>query len=1075
MIHNTSINRFSINRGGTAWKMLQAVLIGSVYFFLCRFDFYFRNPQTGLPSIYFPIGFAIAMILLNPPHRWPLIAGFAFLLTSLSSYLIGISLQAALLFSLIRTGEIIFIALLIKSYANLSEYFFSFREGLRFVIIIALSNTVGALLVTLASPSPLQIPFLIAFITNWFADGLGMYLLIPLLYNFRTPPLSFQITNSSASPFFNFTRIIEAVFLVLSVVGSAVFLFLTFQNFFYSWAFRSYLIFPFIIWLGIRFDHRYTSILLLIVCMMAIIGVQLNLGIFVDSSLNSFQELQVVQIYLGVMVFTTHLPMIVSREYRKASQKLLEKENEFRLMFNESPLGMFQFRPGDKNAMVNQAMAKIFGYASVDEIYNPPVDLPEQFYKDQKAFVDFLLACARQEGWVYEETTAFTKDKNQIICKVSVHRVSNPDGTLSYLEGFVEDITGLKKQVMLQTARGRLLEMSHYSSLDELLTAILDEAEELSDSRVGFFHFLDSDQVTLTLCTWSTRTARDYCKAEGKGTHYAVSKAGVWVDCIEQRMPVIHNDYASLPHRKGLPEGHAPVFREMVIPVFRDNLIVAIMGVGNKAVNYDQRDVEMVSQLADIAWDITGRIRAEQKLVKSEALLNESQHLAKVGGWEYDPLSGEIIITDVLYEMLGIPSGSSLKADRNLIQFTDIEQYAKIRMAFTACRDQFTPFDIEVKASLKKGKQKWLRIKAQAIVMMDQLEKITGSVLDISEIKEAQAALAENEEQLRLTLDASTDGMWSWYPQDNSAEYSPAYCRMLGYEHSEFPPENGGFQSILHPDDRLLVNKTDQGLVENQYDSFDVEYRLLTKSAEWKWILCRGKAVQRDESGHALRVVGTTVDITERKRMEEMLRQTNSRLEKQAEANRAMQELLVEQATRDALTGLYNRRFMNDSLLRELQRAERDRSEVSVLVLDIDHFKQFNDQFGHDAGDQVLIALSSQLKLNIRESDIACRFGGEEFVVILPGATRSDGLNRAEVLRSEFNNGSYGPIGLHATISVGLAVYPHDGLTVDSLVKNADTAMYFAKNNGRNRVSSYHEKVNQDRLFDEVFSNSDRE
>lgn len=91
-------------------------------------------------------------------------------------------------------------------------------------------------------------------------------------------------------------------------------------------------------------------------------------------------------------------------------------------------------------------------------------------------------------------------------------------------------------------------------------------------------------------------------------------------------------------------------------------------------------------------------------------------------------------------------------------------------------------------------------------------------------------------------------------------------------------------------------------------------------------------------------------------------------------------------------------------------------------------------------------------------------------MVILPGANRADGLNRAEVIRSEFNNGSYGPIGLHATISVGLAVFPQDGLTIEELIKNADAAMYYAKENGRNRVCSYIEMEKKDNLVDQLFA-----
>ena len=148
--------------------------------------------------------------------------------------------------------------------------------------------------------------------------------------------------------------------------------------------------------------------------------------------------------------------------------------------------------------------------------------------------------------------------------------------------------------------------------MDELLTATLDEIEALTGSTIGFYHFLKSDQKTLTLQNWSTSTLKKMCTANGKGRHYNIDQAGVWVDCVHKRRPVIHNDYTSLPHRKGLPEGHAPVIRELIVPIFRGKLIKAIIGIGNKPTNYDKNDIEIISQLGDLSWD-TSSVKKPKK------------------------------------------------------------------------------------------------------------------------------------------------------------------------------------------------------------------------------------------------------------------------------------------------------------------------------------------------------------------------------------------------------------------------------------------------------------------------------
>jgi PAS domain S-box-containing protein len=185
----------------------------------------------------------------------------------------------------------------------------------------------------------------------------------------------------------------------------------------------------------------------------------------------------------------------------------------------------------------------------------------------------------------------------------------------------VNDITAQKRAENILQARLRITEFAAEHSLPDLLQNALDELCALTDSPIGFFHFVEEDQRTLWLQTWSTRTLKEMCTAEGKGSHYSIDQAGVWVDCVRQGRPVIHNDYASLPHRRGLPEGHAPVIREMVFPIMRHQKIMAIIGVGNKLVDYTEDDLAYASRLADLIWDITERKRAEtQKEAALEAL-----------------------------------------------------------------------------------------------------------------------------------------------------------------------------------------------------------------------------------------------------------------------------------------------------------------------------------------------------------------------------------------------------------------------------------------------------------------------
>ena len=172
-------------------------------------------------------------------------------------------------------------------------------------------------------------------------------------------------------------------------------------------------------------------------------------------------------------------------------------------------------------------------------------------------------------------------------------------------------------------------------------------------------------------------------------------------------------------------------------------------------------------------------------------------------------------------------------------------------------------------------------------------------------------------------------------------------------------------------------------------------------------------------------------------------------------ANLKLRDALREMALRDGLTGLYNRRYLEDALNRELHRAERNRACVAVLMIDIDQFKHFNDKYGHDAGDFVLSAVSRAVTKSIRLSDIACRYGGEELVVVLCEADLACALERAEEIRAAIRSTHLRHLGqtLPApTASFGVAAYPQHGTKPTDLLKAADQALYRAKQEGRDRV-----------------------
>jgi diguanylate cyclase (GGDEF)-like protein len=172
-------------------------------------------------------------------------------------------------------------------------------------------------------------------------------------------------------------------------------------------------------------------------------------------------------------------------------------------------------------------------------------------------------------------------------------------------------------------------------------------------------------------------------------------------------------------------------------------------------------------------------------------------------------------------------------------------------------------------------------------------------------------------------------------------------------------------------------------------------------------------------------------------------------------ANLKLQETLRHQAIRDPLTGLYNRRHMEESLEREIRRATRRNASFGVVMLDLDHFKRLNDTYGHAAGDAILRRMGEFLKDHVRGEDIACRYGGEEFALIILDASLEDVHRIADTIRQDvkqldatYQNHHIGPL----TVSLGVAAFPQHGTTIESLLQSADMALYRAKGEGRDRV-----------------------
>ena len=310
-------------------------------------------------------------------------------------------------------------------------------------------------------------------------------------------------------------------------------------------------------------------------------------------------------------------------ERKRTEEALAAREREFRTLAENSPDNIARYDANCRTIYVNPNLEKTLRISAAEMLGTIPAEAKyvKEFKEYNEKIVEVLKTGIPTEiDLIYPD---LKEEKHYYNVRFVAERGAG--GSIEGVLAIGRDVTEHKRNEALNQSRLHIIQFAETHSLDEILEETLNEVEKLTGSKIGFYHFVNDDQKSLTFQNWSTRTKAEFCKAEGKGLHFPIDEAGVWVDCVSQRKPVIHNDYASLPHRKGMPEGHAEVIRELVVPVFRGEKLLAILGTGNKLTDYNEKDIEVVSLMAELTWEITERKRAEEALKAREI---ELQNLA---------------------------------------------------------------------------------------------------------------------------------------------------------------------------------------------------------------------------------------------------------------------------------------------------------------------------------------------------------------------------------------------------------------------------------------------------------------
>jgi diguanylate cyclase (GGDEF)-like protein/PAS domain S-box-containing protein len=439
-----------------------------------------------------------------------------------------------------------------------------------------------------------------------------------------------------------------------------------------------------------------------------------------------------------------------------------------------------------------------------------------------------------------------------------------------------------------------------------------------------------------------------------------------------------------------------------------------------------------------IVRNVDDRIRADLLLHESEARYrflaeNTGDLIILVG-----PDGKRLYVSKACMDLLGYTQQEMLAMNsRETLHPDDADRVLSTLASKNRAQSDLTT---SYRMRRKDGSFVWVETAGRSVSIGDQKHLRLVIVRDIEQRRLAEQQLKDSEARYRLLAENSSDIVFQ-LDRDLVRRYvSPACRELLGYE----PEELVGVKPVemAHPDDAPRLALIFQTLLSGGAERQSIVNRIRHRDGKWIWVEARFRALKDSETGAITGIIGALRDISARKAIEDEL----------AGANRRLQIL----ATQDGLTGLANRRAFDEALAREHLRARREKTRLALIMIDVDHFKAFNDLYGHQAGDDCLRRVCGAITATIcRPGDLAARYGGEEFAVLLPN-TDEDGAGVIAERISQAVLGLAIPHDANAnavvTISGGVASIDGAEGTPEALVRDADRALYRAKDFGRNAV-----------------------
>ncbi|MBN2013240.1 PAS domain S-box protein [candidate division KSB1 bacterium] len=684
-------------------------------------------------------------------------------------------------------------------------------------------------------------------------------------------------------------------------------------------------------------------------------------------------------------------------ERKKVEAALRMSEARFSSIFHLSPLAI-ALTQTDGNILidVNEAWQSLTGYSRDEAVGHNPIDLNAWTNPDER---DRLVKALTAQSSVHNFEMQMIQKSGAIRDLLMSAEQINVAGE-QYMLSVALDMTDRKqmeldqKKLLDNLQSLWFLATRQNMDIKNLADHVLNEIIRFSDSEFSFYGFLNDDESVLRIYSWSSEAMKQ-CNVDDKPFDYVIADAGCWAEAVRIRKPIIVNDYQQDHAGKlGLPTGHVTIHRFVTIPVTVGNKIVAVAAVANKKTDYTNADVQLLEGFLYNAQILADRKQADEALQKSNALLNSTGRIAKVGGWELDAEIQNIVWSDEIYHIHDValdykPTPESCNQfftpEHQIIAKENIERVLKFGESF----------DVELQIVTAMGNNKWLHVVGEPrrennsiVSIIGAMQDITESKLtdqsykealafsemiletspvgilifredgpcvmtnaaaetisggcrekllqlnfrelesyrkkgltklmlqalesgeilrkevhaintygaevwyegsfssfnlngkkhlifiisDIKDRKLAEKALRESEERWQFALEGSGDGVWDWNVQTNKVFYSHQWKTMLGFDDNEIGDMLAEWENLVHPDDIETVYSEIHKHFAGKTPIYMNEHRIRCKDGSYKWILDRGKVIERTADGQPVRIIGTHTDYTERKRLEREIR-----------------------------------------------------------------------------------------------------------------------------------------------------------------------------------------------------------